>query len=218
MILFSLRGVAVNQITMGDGDQFRMEPSTEVCVQPVRDEPRNRTRGVVLLSEETPFFFGGSSLSGPHIAHATSVAWQILEAVEPVEVVDGYRGYPLGMRHEPQVDRQASAAGGVNLQPTPMGYTAAVRAEMERQRAAFSADVGRGIAKNPNVHVLVAIDPENAIAATGRTVARGRSIRFCIEVPADPATETRTLQHRHHPVGGPVKGSLACVYRRCDTG
>lgn len=99
------------------------------------------------------------------------------------------------LRHEPQVHREPPSSVRFGLQSPPMGDAAAARAEMEGQRTASSARVGRGDADDVSVLTFVAVDPEHAVAPAGRAVARGRSLQLAVETPADLATETCAFEH-----------------------
>src|SRR5580658_9816121 len=68
----------------------------------------------------------------PHVPHAAAVAWQVLEGVEAVEVVDGEVGDSLWVG-EPHVDRNPAASLRVQAQAPPAEDTAARGAEDDLQ-------------------------------------------------------------------------------------
>src|SRR5438105_8119682 len=130
--------------------------------------------------------------SEPIIRHAASVARQVFELIEAVEMPDRDLRHGSGFG-QPEVDRESASAVRPCFQAAPMRHAAAIRAEMKADRIA--ADIGIGRTADIDILALVTVDPQTAVAAADSAVARCRRLGHALEPPFDRAAVTGTLDH-----------------------
>jgi hypothetical protein len=131
----------------------------------------------------------------PDIRDALAVAWQVIEGVEAVEVID----WDLGNRTrfcEPQIDRNPSFTLRQELLPSPVRNATACGTEVKLDRLA--TDIRLAWPGDLDSFVLEVIDPQDAIAATHSAVAsRGTFRKNCVgPFPSDRAAVARAMKHQ----------------------
>src|SRR5690349_19695044 len=140
--------------------------------------PRNARRPVSIVLSLT---------SEPVVGHTSTVASNIVEGVEAVEVIDRNFRDSLRIERESQVDGDAPPALFVDVQPAPKRDAAARPAEVEAQRLAAHVRLRR--ARNGDALTFVVVSPERAVATTGGAIAGRGAIRHTCELPSNRAAQ-----------------------------
>jgi hypothetical protein len=125
----------------------------------------------------------------PVISDASTVARQVLERIQPIEVIDRDLRDRFGLG-QPKVYRDTAAPVFVFLVCAPEGDTAADQTKVELDRRA--SHVPLGLAENSDALIFVVIGPEHAVAATHGAVASGCPVRLAVKV-VEPRRSGRSL-------------------------
>ncbi len=130
--------------------------------------------------------------SEPIVSHALSVSRQIVECIEPVEVVNGHLsdGTWLG---QAQIDRDAAASTLVCTLSPPVGDAPAGRAEVKLD--GLAAHVGPTWPRDHDSFAFVVVCLQHAIAPADCAVAGGGGFRHALELPANSTAMTGAMDH-----------------------
>ncbi len=132
----------------------------------------------------------------PHVLHASPVARQVLEISEAVEMVDEQGADLVRFFSRTHVDGDAATSVLVGRHRAPCDDAPTSPAEMKADIGVASRiDLRR--AGDLNLLALVPVDPQSALAATDRVVARGGAFHRPLEGPAHRAAMTDALDHLH---------------------
>ena len=133
--------------------------------------------------------------SEPHVPHAAAVLRQVVECIEPVEMVDRKVRHLLG-RGKADIDRHAPAPvfSGPHRPPGDNTCTAGAEVEFKERVCPFLAGIDCGGTEYPNAFPLPVIGPERPIAAADRAVAGSDRARVVIELPFDRAAVAGALR------------------------
>jgi len=134
--------------------------------------------------------------SEPIVSYASPIPWQVFEAVEPVEVVNGKLRHRLRFR-QPKIDRDATLSVFARLLRSPIRDAATYLTEMKLNRRA--PDVGSGRTRDSDAFTLKVVCPEHAVAATYRAIACRGGLGQPFEPPLHRTAVTGTSDHFTHP-------------------
>jgi hypothetical protein len=127
----------------------------------------------------------------PAVADATTVAWQVGERGEPVEVVDGDRCHRLWVYRQTQVHCKPGASVVVLPKTPPERNTTAHRAKVKLE--SLSPDIRLDRPEDPDSLVLAVVRSEHSVSTTCGAVAGGGPFRLSIELSAHVAAQTRSV-------------------------
>src|SRR5262245_23791068 len=123
--------------------------------------------------------------SEPVVRNAAPISWEILEAYEPVEMVDRKMrdGFRLG---EPNIDCDATPAVFVCFNAPPIRYATADGAKVKLDR--FPPHVVLGTARDVDSFAFEVVNPQHAVPTTDGAIARRGRLRHTFEAPSHRTT------------------------------
>lgn len=120
----------------------------------------------------------------PQVANAPTVARQVFERIQPVEMIDRKLCHCL-WRRQTKVDRHATAPVGFEAKPAPTQHAATGRTEANfKGGVGFgSARVSGGRAMKVNALALIVVRPKGPVTTAKGAVAGRRRARLAFERP-----------------------------------
>lgn len=130
--------------------------------------------------------------SEPIVCDTSAISRQMFEAVEPVEMGDGYRRHGLRFGQS-QVDCDTAAPLFIKIQRSPICHAATCGAEMEPNRLAPNVDLGW--ARDIYALAFKVIGPQHTVAATYGAITCGGRLGHSLESVLDCTAVAGTLDH-----------------------
>lgn len=121
-----------------------------------------------------------SQMLEPHVANASSVAWQILKRHKAFKVVNGQMLHSIWLGHPEVYCHGPLALIGVSQEP-PEYDPCTLGAEVVLNVRA--ANISAGVSRGCDLLVLVAVGPKSAPSSARCAIARGRRVQSAFEGP-----------------------------------